>query len=83
MRLYLPHWLGNLTSKFPKLSRGSPLFSSLEVWGEQRTKEEDKKYEEKEVVSDETRKEWGERRWERKEKGGKGRENRRGKGSDR
>lgn len=30
----LPHWLGNLTLKFPKLSRGCPFLSCLEVWGE-------------------------------------------------
>lgn len=33
---YLPHWLGNLTLKFPKLSRGCPFLSCLEVWGERR-----------------------------------------------
>lgn len=31
---YSPDWLRNLTPEFCELSRGSPLFSSLEVWGE-------------------------------------------------
>lgn len=46
MTPHSPHWLGNLTLEFPKLSRGSPLFSSLEVgrqgWKEERRKEREK-----------------------------------------
>lgn len=71
MRLYSPHWLGNLTPKFPKLSRGSPLFSSLEVWGEWKEKKGGRqRNEEREAVSEETRKWRGKKRRARGEKTG-------------
>lgn len=36
-----PHWLRNLAPKFPKLSRGGPLFSSLEVRESEKSRKEE------------------------------------------